>query len=116
MQKSHFSPEINRNIWVGKDVMSLPDRIEVINNIAVPTTKKQTQSFIGLLNTTEICRNIYPVFYHPHLASFSNKSNGIEVKNDFFIEKLDYRDISLSYPNFNKTFVIYNDTSIRSSY
>ena len=30
--------------------MPLPDKVEAIKNIAVPTTKKQLQSFIGLIN------------------------------------------------------------------
>ena len=30
--------------------MPLPDKVEAIENIAVPTTKKQLRSFIGLIN------------------------------------------------------------------
>ena len=30
--------------------MPLPDKVEAIKNVAVPTTKKQLQSFIGLIN------------------------------------------------------------------
>ena len=30
--------------------MPLPDKVEAIKNIAVPTTKKQLRSFIGLIN------------------------------------------------------------------
>ena len=30
--------------------MPLPDKVDAIKNITVPTTKKQSQSFIGLIN------------------------------------------------------------------
>ena len=30
--------------------MPLPDKLEAIKNIAVPNTKKQLRSFIGLIN------------------------------------------------------------------
>ena len=30
--------------------MPLPDKVEAIKNIAVPTTKRQLRSFIGLIN------------------------------------------------------------------
>ena len=30
--------------------MPLPDKVEAIKNIAVPITKKQLRSFIGLIN------------------------------------------------------------------
>ena len=31
-------------------IMPFPDKVEAIKNIAVPTTKKQLQKFIGLIN------------------------------------------------------------------
>ena len=37
-------------------IMPLPDKVEAIKNIAVPTTKKQLQSFIGLIN---YCRDMW---------------------------------------------------------
>ena len=30
--------------------MPLPDNVEAIKNVAIPLTKKQLQSFIGLIN------------------------------------------------------------------
>ena len=30
--------------------MPLPDKVQAIKNIAVPTTKKQLRSFIGIIN------------------------------------------------------------------
>ena len=33
-----------------KEIMSLPDRVKTIKNIAVPPTKKQLRSFFGLIN------------------------------------------------------------------
>ena len=33
-----------------EEIMPLPDKVEVIKNIAVPTTKKQLRNFMGLIN------------------------------------------------------------------
>ena len=37
--------------WIARQgIMPLPDKVEAIKDIAVPTTKKQLRSFIGLIN------------------------------------------------------------------
>ena len=48
-------------------IMPLPDKVEAIKNIAVPTTKKQLQSFIGLINYCRDMWNIDLVFEHLNL-------------------------------------------------
>ena len=45
-------------------IMPLPDKVQAIKDIAVPTNKKQLTSFIGgeYLITIEICRNTDRIF------------------------------------------------------
>ena len=45
-------------------IMPLPNKVEAINSIAVPTNKKQLRSFIGgdLLITVEICGKADQIF------------------------------------------------------
>ena len=61
--------------------MPLHDKVEAIKNIAVPTTKKQLRSDIGLVNTLEICGNIDPKYYLPYQVWLPNKTKKIELKN-----------------------------------
>ena len=35
---------------IKEGIMPLPNKVEAIENISVPTTKKQLQSFIGSIN------------------------------------------------------------------
>ena len=44
--------------------MPLPDKVEAINNIAVPTNKKQLRSFIGLCPMLEIGRRNFCFVNH----------------------------------------------------
>ena len=94
--------------------MPLPDKVKAIKNIAVPTTKKQLRGFIGLIN------------YHrgilKHRSGILTSLSGMtskqanwnwskECKKAFdTMKKLVFRENLLSYPNFNKPFVIHTDT------
>ena len=54
MQKSFFFAR-NELEYLGlrvirQDITPLPDKVEAIKSIAVPTTKKLLRSFIGLIN------------------------------------------------------------------
>ena len=80
-------------------IMTLPHEVEALKNIAVPTTKKQSQSFIGLIN--------YYIDIWRHRSGGSKECQ----KTYDTIEKLVSRETLLSYPNFNKPFVIHMDAS-----
>ena len=51
MQKSLFSPEITLEYLgfkiIRQGIMPLPDNVQAIKHIAVPTYKKQLSSFMG---------------------------------------------------------------------
>ena len=86
--------------------MPLPDIVEAIKNIAVPTTKSQLCSFIGLIN---YYRDIWK-----HRSCTLTPLSGITSKQVKWnwskecqkvfdtIKKLVSRETLLSYPNFQK--------------
>ena len=83
--------------------MPLPDKVEAIKNKAVPTTKKQLRSFIGLIN---YCRDMWhkrskgstPLSSMTSKLAKWNKSKEYQKAFDT-IKKLVYRETQLSYPN-----------------
>ena len=93
----------------------MPDKIEAIKKIAVPTTKKQLRSFIGLINYyRDVWKHRSDIL--TSLSSMTSKqakwnwSKGCQNVFDT-IKKLISRDTLLFYPNFNELFMIYADTS-----
>ena len=96
-------------------IMPLPDKVEAIKNIAVPTTKKQLRSFIGLINYYRDMWQHRSGILTP-LSSMTSKQAkwnwSKECQKAFdTIKKLVSRETLLSYPNFNKPFVIHTDAS-----
>ena len=95
--------------------MPLPDKVEAIKNIAVPKTKKQLRSFIGLINYYRDMWKQRSSILTP-LSSMTSKQAkwnwSKECQKAFdTIKKLVSRETLLSYPNFNKPFVIHTDAS-----
>ena len=96
-------------------IMTLPDKVEVVKNIVVPTSKKQLRSFIGLIN---YYRDIWQ-----HRSKILNPSSSMSSKQAKWNYRKEYhkvfdkikmivpRETLLSYPNFNKPFEIHMDAS-----
>ena len=55
--------------------MPLPDKVEAIKNIVIPTTKKQLRRFIGLSN-----KDVWQHWSKIITLRLLNKPNGIVVK------------------------------------
>ena len=96
-------------------IIPLPDKVEAIKNIAVPTTKRQLQSFIGLINYYRDMWKHRSGILTP-LSSMTSKQAkwnwSKECQKAFdTIKKIVFRETLLSYPNFNKAFVIHTDAS-----
>ena len=84
--------------------MPLPDKVEAIKNTAVPTTKKQLRSLIGLIN---YYRDMWK--YRSGILTPLSSMTCKQAKWNF--KKLVSRETLLSYPNFNESFVIHMDAS-----
>ena len=95
--------------------MPLPDKVEAIKNITVPITKKQLQSFIGLINYYRDMWIHRSGISTPlsSMASKQEKWNWSKERQKAFdiIKKLVSRETLLSYQHFNKPFVIHTDAS-----
>ena len=96
-------------------IMPLPDKVEAIKNIAVPQTKKQLRSFIGLINYYRDMWKHRSDILTP-LSSMTSKQakwNWDRKCQEAFdsIKKIVSRETLLSYPNFSKTFEIHTDAS-----
>ena len=94
--------------------MPLPDKVEVIKNIAVPTAKKQLQSFILLIKHYRDRKDRFGIL--TPLSSITSKQakwNWSKERQKAFdkIKKLVTKETLLSYPNFNKTFATHTDAN-----
>ena len=96
-------------------IMPLPDKVETIKNIVVPTTKKQLRALIGFIN---YYRNMWK--YRSDILTSLSSMTSKQAKWNWnkqcqkafnTIKKLVSRKTLLSYPNFNKHFVIHMDAS-----
>ena len=95
-------------------MMPLPDKVEAIKIIAVPTTKKQFWSFIGLINYyRDVCKHISG--FCTLLSSMTSKQAKWNWRKEYqktfdTIKKIVSRE-TLLYANFNKSFVIHTYVS-----
>ena len=96
-------------------VMPLPDKIQAIQNIAEPKTKKQLRSFIGVINYYRDMWKSRSDVLAPLSSMTSAKAswNWTPACQKAFdtIKKIVSRETLLAYPNFNKTFEIHTDAS-----
>ena len=92
-------------------IMPLPDKVEAIKNIAVPTTKKQLRSFIGLINYYRDMWKHRSDILTPLSAMTSKQAKwnwDTKCQKAFdSIKKIVSRETLLSYPNFNEPFDIH---------
>ena len=96
-------------------IMPLPKKVEALQNIAVPKTKKQLRSFIGLINYYRDMWIKRSEVLAP-LTSMTSKEvkwNWTEDCQKAFdkIKKIVSREVLLSYPDFSETFEIHTDAS-----
>ena len=93
--------------------MPLPDKVEAIKSITVPTTIKQLLNFIGLINYYRDMWKQRSLVLTPltPLTSKHSKFNWSKESQKTFntMKKLVSRETLLPYQNFNRTFIIHTD-------
>ena len=96
-------------------MMPLPDKVEAIKNIALPTTNKQLRSFVGPINYyRDMWQHRFETLTPLSSITFKQaKWNWSEECQKAFdtVKKLVSRETLLSYPNFNQPFEIHTDAS-----
>ena len=96
-------------------IMPLPDKVQAIQNIAPPTTKKQLRSFIGIINYYRDMWIHRSEILAPLTAMTSKQAKwGWNKKcqnSSDTIKKIISCETLLSYPNFNEPFEIHTDAS-----
>jgi hypothetical protein len=92
-----------------------PERIPAILNLPAPTSKKEVQAFIGIIN---FIRRFVPDFslmvksIHNILKQYLSFSWTNDVKNNFIrIKKAISSALVLAKPDFEKYFIIYTDAT-----
>jgi hypothetical protein len=116
--KSHFAvSEIEYlGYWITRNgIQPVHKKVEAIQRIAPPTTKKQVRSFIGLIN---YYRDMWPrrseiLAPLTRLTSKDVPFQWTDVEQQAFdkIKSVVCREVLLSYPDFNKPFHIHTDAS-----
>ena len=119
-KKSHFCTDEVEYLGYRisrKGIQPIPKKVDAIQNIAVPTTKRQLRRFIGMIN---YYRDMWARRSHvlAPLASLTSKSTKWEWTDEHTkafneVKKILSRETLLVYPNFNETFEIHTDASDR---
>ena len=117
-EKSFFGREETEYLgfWITrKGVRPQTKKVEAINNLKVPTTKRQLRRFIGMLN---YYRDMWPrrSDLMAPLSRLTSKTvpwkwTAVEQKAFDDLRKIISKETLLSYPDFNKPFEIYTDAS-----
>ena len=102
--------------WITREgIQPLPKKVEAIQRLAAPTTKKQLRGFIGLVN---YYRDMWARRSHvlATLASLTSKTVkwhwGPEQQDAFEqAKKIIAKENLLAHPDFDKPFVIHTDAS-----
>ena len=127
LKKAGFKVNANKSFFCQKEleylgfkitregIMPLPDKVQAIKNIAIPTTKKQLRSFIGIINYYRDMWQHRSDILTP-LSSMTSKQAKWEwtpaCQQAFDnIKKIVSRETLLSYPDFNESFEIHTDAS-----
>ena len=102
--------------WITRNgIKPLSKKVEAINNIAIPTTKKQLRSFIGMVNYYRDMWQGRSDLLAPLSALTSKKAKWLwtDVHQASFdsMKKAIARETILAYPDFNKPFDIHTDAS-----
>jgi len=102
--------------WITQDgINPLSKKVEAINNIAPPTTRKQVRTFIGMVNYYRDMwiRRSETLAPLTALTSKNVPFKWTEVEQKAFdtMKRIMARETLLAYPDFNKEFHIYTDAS-----
>ena len=94
-------------------VMPIPKKVEAIQALAVPKTRKQLRQFIGMINFYRGMWQKRSELLAP-LTALTSKNVKYDWKDEnrkFFeaIKRVIGREVLLAYPDFNDTFGIHND-------
>ena len=116
--KSHFAKaEIEYlGYWITRDgIQPLPKKVQALQNIAPPTTKKQLRRFVGMINYYRDMwvRRSEVLAPLSRLTSANVKFQWTDVEQAAFdkIKQIVGRETLLSYPDFNQPFEIHTDAS-----
>ena len=94
-------------------VMPIPKKVEAIQSLAVPKTRKQLRQFIGMINFYRDMWQRRSDFLAPltALTSKNIKYNWKDEHQKCFdsIKHVIGRELLLAYPHFNAPFEIHND-------
>ena len=96
-------------------VMPVPKKVDAIQSLAVPNTRKQMRQFIGMINFYRDMWQKRSEILSP-LAALTSKNVKYDWKDEHqncfdAIKCVIEREVLLAYPDFNDPFEIYNDTS-----
>ena len=102
--------------WITREgIQPLPDKVQAMMKVAAPTTRKELRSFIGLVN---YYRDMWQKRSHllaplATLTSKATKWRWDKEEQEAFdgIKRVISREVMLSYPDFEKEFVIHTDAS-----
>ena len=118
IKKSYFAyPELEYlGYWITRDGIRPQDKkVEAIQNIAPPTTRKQLRRFIGMIN---YYRDVWPKRSEllaplSALTSTNVKWKWTAVEQTAFdkVKKALSREVLLRYPDFNQPFDVHTDAS-----
>ena len=102
--------------WITRDgIQPLPKKVEAIQKIATPTTKRQLRSFIGLCNFYRDMWQHRADVLAPltKLTSKTAKWEWGQAQQLAFerAKKIVSREVMLAFPDFNKPFEIHTDAS-----
>ena len=96
-------------------IKPLPSKVAAMRNIAIPTTRKELRSFLGLVN---YYRDMWPLRAHTlaPLSSLTSTSVPFKWKDTHTtafnaIKALITHDVMLAYPDFSLPFEIFTDAS-----
>ena len=102
--------------WITREgVMPIPKKVQAIQDIAPPKTKKQLRRFIGMVNYYRDMWVRRSETLAPLTALTSKEVKWVwtDVHQKAFdkMKKIVAREVLLSYPNFNELFEIHTDAS-----
>jgi hypothetical protein len=102
--------------WITQEgVKPLSKKVEAINNLKTPTTRKQVRSFVGMINYYRDMwiRRSEVLAPLTALTSKNAKWQWTEIEQNAFntMKRILARETLLSYPDFNKPFHIHTDAS-----
>ena len=102
--------------WISREgIKPLNKKVEAINNLATPRTKRQVRSFLGMINHYRDMWARRSEILSPltQLTSKNVKFKWLAIHQQAFenMKKIIARDTVLAFPDFNKPFQIYTDAS-----